>query len=194
MAYTAGNLALISSVNGFGLYVYTSDTDSRATVAASGYFNNTDDDLNLAADDKIMVVGNQGGYTLRVDTVTAGAVDTEAGGEPAWIHVSMTAAQLAAGTSVWTVAPFDGVLGRIKTVIDGAITVADAIVGIELANVDVTGSDVTIAFTGSAAGDVDSSTCTALNAVSEGDAIEITSDGGPTAGAVTEIWVEVIPA
>lgn len=194
MAYTAGNLALVSSVNGFGLYIYKSDTDSRATVAASGYFNNTDDNLNLAADDKIMVIGDQGGYTLRVDTVSAGVVTTEAGGEPVWVRASFTAALLAAGTSVWALAPFDGVLGRIKAVQQGAALVGDTVVGIELGGVNVTGSDITLTASGSAAGDVDASVCTAANAVSEDGAIEFTSDGGASTGEVTEVMVEVIPA
>ncbi len=55
MAYVPGNLSLVSSVNGFGLYRYDS-TDTVATVDGSGYFNNADDDLNLAVGDFIDVV------------------------------------------------------------------------------------------------------------------------------------------
>ena len=52
MAYTAGNLALLSSANGFNHYRY--DTlDAAATVDGSGYFNNSDDTLNLAVGDTI---------------------------------------------------------------------------------------------------------------------------------------------
>ena len=55
MAYVAGNLALISSVNGFGLYRY--DTPDAITVVdTAGYFNNTDDTLNLAPGDLIHVI------------------------------------------------------------------------------------------------------------------------------------------
>lgn len=57
-------------------YIYLSDTDDRATVSAAGYFNNTDDSQNLAADDMIHVRGNQGDYTLRVDSVSSGSVTT----------------------------------------------------------------------------------------------------------------------
>lgn len=53
MAYTAGGLSLISSVNGFGLYRYDS-LDDMVTVEAAGYFNNKDDDLNLAVGDAIL--------------------------------------------------------------------------------------------------------------------------------------------
>lgn len=195
MAFVNADLSLISHVNGTSLYFYKSDTDSKATVSASGYFDNEDDSLNMFADDKIFVIGDQGFYTLRVDAVTAGVITTESGGEPSWVSVLMTPTKAAGGTSVWMVAPHDGILGRIKTVLQGAaLTVADLIIGIELAGVNVTGADVTITQSGSAAGDVDSSVCTALNAVSENDAIEITSDGGPTVGEEVLIWVEVFPA
>jgi len=55
MAYTAGNLALISSVNGFGHYRYDS-TDHPDVVETAGYFNNKDDNLNLAVGDIIHAV------------------------------------------------------------------------------------------------------------------------------------------
>ena len=55
MAADSKQLALISSLNGFRLYRY--DTlDTHATVRADGYFNNGDDDLNLAVGDLIDVV------------------------------------------------------------------------------------------------------------------------------------------
>lgn len=55
MAYTAGNLVLMASGNGFGHYRY--DTlDAATAVDVSGYFNNADDDLNLVVGDIIDVV------------------------------------------------------------------------------------------------------------------------------------------
>ncbi len=55
MAFVSANLALISSVNGFGLYRYDTD-DASIVVDGNGYFNNLDDDLNLAVGDIIEVV------------------------------------------------------------------------------------------------------------------------------------------
>lgn len=55
MAYTAGNLVLMSTGNGFNHYRYDT-TDTAVTVDAAGYFNNSDDDLNLAVGDKIDIV------------------------------------------------------------------------------------------------------------------------------------------
>ncbi len=77
MAFVASNFQNQNSMSpGLGTYIYKSDTDTQATVMASGYFNNTDDFLNLAADDRIIVTGDQGGYELYVVSVTAGVVTT----------------------------------------------------------------------------------------------------------------------
>lgn len=55
MAFDNQELALVSSVNGFGLYRY--DTlDAHATVDGDGYFNNSDDSINLRVGDLIDVV------------------------------------------------------------------------------------------------------------------------------------------
>ena len=55
MAYTAGNLALLSHANGFNLFRYDT-TDALTDVDASGYFNNVDDTLNLKVGDIIEVI------------------------------------------------------------------------------------------------------------------------------------------
>ena len=82
--------------------------------------------------------------------------------------------------SDWVVAPYAGTVDKIYTVIDSAITVADANLSFEIAGTPITSGDITVAFTGSAAGDVDSSTPTANNAVTAGQAIELITDGGST--------------
>lgn len=55
MAYTAGNLVLMASGNGFCQYRYDT-TDAAAVVDGDGYFNNSDDTLNLRVGDIIDVV------------------------------------------------------------------------------------------------------------------------------------------
>jgi len=55
MAYTAGNLTLLNSANGYGLYRYDT-TDALTDVDGDGYFNNSDDDLDLRVGDIIDVV------------------------------------------------------------------------------------------------------------------------------------------
>mgnify|MGYP005994278799 FL=1 len=82
-----------------------------------------------------------------------------------------------AGSSFVAV-PDGGKIIKILTSIKNAITTADAAITFEIGGTAVTGGDITITQSGSAAGDVDSSEPTAANSVEEGDAIEIISDGG----------------
>lgn len=67
MAYDPGNLSLISSVNGFGLYRYDS-LDAVTLVDIDGYFNNSDDTLKLRVGDVILVV--DWATTVRTGTIT----------------------------------------------------------------------------------------------------------------------------
>ncbi len=84
MAYTAGNLVLMANGNGFNHYRYDT-TDGLTTVDGAGYFNNDDDDLNLAVGDIIdVVVWSTAVRTgtistvgkVIVDSVSSGSVDT----------------------------------------------------------------------------------------------------------------------
>jgi len=67
MAYTAGNLVLLSQGNGFCRYRYDT-TDTSATVDGDGYFNNTDDTLDLRVGDMIEVV--VWGTAVRTGTIS----------------------------------------------------------------------------------------------------------------------------
>lgn len=76
MAYTSGSLHLIggSSV-GNNLYHYDLTTDTLATMMADGYFNNSDDTLNLAAGDMILLNSIDNGTVLaEVTAVTSNVV------------------------------------------------------------------------------------------------------------------------
>ncbi len=77
MAYTAGNLVcLTGGPSGQELYSYDAGSDDMATVAASGYFNNTDDELALVVDDIIIAICSDGVVTLVVSSLSSGAVTT----------------------------------------------------------------------------------------------------------------------
>lgn len=82
--------------------------------------------------------------------------------------------------SYWVVAPFAGDIDAIYTVLHGTIATADAVLSFELGGTAVTGGGITIAYSGSAAGDVDSATPTAANSVTAGQAIEIITNGAST--------------
>lgn len=94
-------------------------------------------------------------------------------------------------SSVWVVSPIAGEIETIYTVIDGAIITGNAIITAELGGTLVTGSAVTIDFSGSAAGDVDSSTPSALKTVTAGQAIEIITDGGSTNVVPAEVTIVI---
>jgi hypothetical protein len=82
--------------------------------------------------------------------------------------------------SVYVVAPDGGKIIKIQSVIDGTIATDDAAITTEINGTAVTGGAITIAYDGSAAGDVDSTEPTAANSVEEGDVIEIITDGAST--------------
>lgn len=82
--------------------------------------------------------------------------------------------------------PFDGKLKEIRSVLQAAITTADAVLTAKINAVAVTGGTVTIATASSAAGDVDSVQLSGLGAtmrVKRGDVISIESNGASSAQA-----------
>ena len=80
--------------------------------------------------------------------------------------------------STFVAVPDGGRIVKIISTIKNAITTADAALSFEIGGTAVTNGGITVAYDGSAAGDVDSSTPSAANRVEEGEAIEIISDGG----------------
>ena len=79
--------------------------------------------------------------------------------------------------STFVAVPDGGNIVKIYTSIKNAITTADAAITFEIGGTAVTNGAITVTQSGSAAGDVDSSTPTAANRVEEGGSIEIISDG-----------------
>lgn len=97
MAFTASNLHLRAGAVGDLTYTYDAGSDTLATVLTAGYFNNDDDDIKLAAEDKIWVQASDGNMWLRVSSVASGgAVTTQfAGGNlPIQTWATGTAANL----------------------------------------------------------------------------------------------------
>jgi len=80
MAFTNANLHLRAGAPGDLSYSYDAGSDTLATVQAVGYFNNSDDDLNLTADDLIFVQAGDGNCWLRVASISSGSVTTQFAG------------------------------------------------------------------------------------------------------------------
>jgi len=81
---------------------------------------------------------------------------------------------------------FDGEVVEVRTALNGAIITADVDLTLKVNDVAMTNGVVTIPFTGSAAGDVNSAFPTGVNAVRVGEAIEIETDGA--SGNTVEVF------
>lgn len=88
-------------------------------------------------------------------------------------------ANVSAASSAWVVAPHAGDITKIYSVIDTALTTAVAVLDPQIGGTTMTGGTFAIA-AAAVAGEVDSSTPTAANTVTAGQAIEIATDGGST--------------
>ena len=85
--------------------------------------------------------------------------------------------------STFVAVPDGGRIIKIFSSIKNAITTADAGLSFEIGGTAITNGGITIANSGSAAGDVDSSEPTANNDINEGQAIEMITDGASTGTA-----------
>ena len=82
----------------------------------------------------------------------------------------------------YIIAPHAGTIDKIYTVIDAAIADADITVTASIAGAAVPGGAVTIAYSGSAAGNIDIASPSAANTITAGAAIKLVVAGGTTGG------------
>jgi len=94
-------------------------------------------------------------------------------------------------SSTFVAIPDGGKVVKIITALQGAITSVNAVLSFEIGGTVMTGSGITIAHSGSAAGTVDSSAPSALNVLSEDGTIEIITNGA-SSGAKKVIVTFVI--
>jgi len=86
-------------------------------------------------------------------------------------------------SSTFVAIPDGGRVIKIITALQGAISGGDAAVSFEIDGTAITGGGITVANSGSAAGDVDTAEPTAANRVEEDGTIEMITDGGSTGTA-----------
>jgi hypothetical protein len=89
-------------------------------------------------------------------------------------------ADVSTASSTFVPVPDSGKIIKIITALQGAISGGDAAISFEIGGTAVTGGGITVANSGSAAGDVDTAEPTAANQVEEGGTIEMITDGGST--------------
>ena len=83
-------------------------------------------------------------------------------------------------SSTFVAVPDGGKIVKIITALQGAISGANAAITFEIGGTAVTGGAITVAHSGSAAGDVDTAEPTAANRVEQDGTIEMITDGGST--------------
>jgi len=91
-----------------------------------------------------------------------------------------TITDVSTASSHWVCSPYAGDIIKIYVVLHGALGTADSTLSFELGGTAITGGNITLTQSGSAAGDTFNSTPSALNTVSAGQAIECITDGAST--------------
>lgn len=105
-------------------------------------------------------------------------------GSGSWDHpyytLTLELDDISTASTSYVVAPLPGTVEKIYSVIHTAITVADAVLTSAIGGTSITDGSITVAFTGAAAGDVDSTVPSAANTVAAGSVLSIATDGGST--------------
>jgi len=136
-----------------------------------------------------------------LDVESGGEIDIESGGalkiagtaisaSAAEIDQRAITAQITLGTAgqVYVVSPYAGSVSKVYSVIAGALATADEVLTVKDASGNSMGT-ITIAQSGSAAGDVDNLSPSSNNTVAVGDAIEIETDGGNSNAVVCTVTI-----
>jgi hypothetical protein len=95
--------------------------------------------------------------------------------------------------SAFAVAPTQGRIVKMGSVIYAAVTTADTAITSKIAGTSITGGSWTLAYSTSAAGEVDTAVPTAANEVDEDDNIEFVSDGGGSGTIPTMFFADIVP-
>ena len=90
---------------------------------------------------------------------------------------------------IYLVIPYAGTLVKVWTVLQGVITGADSVITVRDNGGNSAGT-ITVAYTGSAAGDVDSLTPESNNTFTAGQKLKLSNDGGSTGAARLFVTLE----
>ena len=96
-------------------------------------------------------------------------------------------ANISTASSTFVAIPDGGKIIKIFTALQAVIATANGAITFEIGGTAITGGAITVAYSGSAVGDVDTAEPTAANEVAEGGTIEMITDGASTNAAVLYI-------
>jgi len=125
------------------------------------------------------------------ELILGGTVETGSGQSLKKIRLYTSIADISTAGQIYVVSPVAGTISKIYSVINGAIGTADAVLTPKIAGTAITNGAITVAYSGSAAGDVDSSTPTAANTITAGAAIEIETDGASSNTVEVVLTIEI---
>lgn len=171
--------------------------DTAALVEADAYF---DDAANyLTVGDTITGVvdldGTPAGIALQVTTVDTDTPDVIVARKPTdKVYLTSRIPSISTADEVYFYAPCAGTIVAIHSVLHGAIATADATLTGKIDGTAITGGAITVAYSGSAAGDADTVAPTALNVVAAGESIEVETDGACTNAEAVTITVVIDPS
>lgn len=114
--------------------------------------------------------------------ITSSSVDTSSIFTTNKAYLTAEIPDVSTSDTVYVYVPFAGTLTLVGTVLENAITVADSTVTIRN-NGGSSAGTITIAYTGSAAGDVDSLSPASNNTFTAGQRLSIETDGASTTAA-----------
>lgn len=123
--------------------------------------------------------------------ILGGTVETPGGQNLKRVYHNVRLTDVSTASSCYVVSGVAGTITKIWSVIDGAISGANSVVSSSINGVAVTGGSLTITFSGSAAGDIDSATPSAANTVAAGDLITLTTDGASTNTVSAVFTIEI---
>lgn len=95
-------------------------------------------------------------------------------------YLSCVLDDISTAGSAYVVCPFAGTVTSIATVIDGALGTADAGLTFKAHTSTITDGAITVTQSGSAAGDIDTSTPSGNNTVTANQVLQVTTDGAST--------------
>lgn len=123
--------------------------------------------------------------------IVGGSFETSGSQSLKKVYLTVSIADISTAGQIYVVSPVAGTISKIYSVINGAIATADAVLTPKIAGTAITNGAITVAYTSSAAGDVDSSTPTAANTIAAGQAIEIETDGASSNTVEVVLTIEI---